>query len=77
MSDKIVPFPTKAVRDWIGVERQIDELLANIGLLPEAKLRIKERLKTFNDMLAVTFDLSGSMTIHGPVSPAQQRACSR
>lgn len=70
----VVAFPTKAVRDWIIIERELNNVLSTAGLSTDSMTMITERMKAFYETLDAKFDLSGSVSIPGPLSAAQLSA---
>lgn len=48
---EIVNFPTKAVRDWAVIEREMRSALSQTDFSQQAQARITERMKSFYETL--------------------------
>lgn len=59
MSDNIISFPTKAVRDWLIIERELLTQLSRNGFPESIHERICTRLKAFYEFCdpKIKFDL--------------------
>lgn len=70
--ENIVHFPTKTVRDWLIIERAMNESLSNLGASNEAHQRLVRIMKSFyQDTLDFQFNLSTSAKFPSDISASQ------
>src|SRR5262245_43140834 len=56
--DNVVNFPSKTVRDWVVIERELILQLQNAGAPPSVRDRLVEKMKAFRPILDRDFDIS-------------------
>jgi hypothetical protein len=55
---EVIHFPTRSVRDWLTIERAMDEALSNNSVSPTVHARLVERMKAFYQTLELDFRFS-------------------
>jgi hypothetical protein len=58
MTGEVINFPTKTVRDWLIIERAMNESLLETQLSPPAQARLVERMKSFYETLQLDFNFT-------------------
>jgi hypothetical protein len=58
MTGELINFPTKTVRDWLIIERAMNESLLESRLSPPAQARLVERMKAFYETLQLDFNFT-------------------
>ena len=71
MNNNIVNFPTRSVREWLIIERALNEELAKLGVPPAVHSRVLERMKAFFQVMDVSFNFTSNIAIPGAVSQDQ------
>jgi hypothetical protein len=56
--DNIINFPTNTVRDWVAMERALNEALQNAQFSSTTRARIIEKMKSFYDVLEPDINFS-------------------
>jgi hypothetical protein len=65
MTGEVINFPTKTVRDWLIIERAMNESLLESQLSPPAQARLVERMKSFYETLQLDFNFTISPSPEG------------
>ncbi|MGD0764227.1 MAG: hypothetical protein ABR929_13745 [Roseiarcus sp.] len=68
---EIVNFPTKSVRDWLIVERALNDILSQARVSPAAHARIIDRMKAFYSTLDNDFTFSVNASFPHNITEAQ------
>jgi len=76
--DNIVTFPTKFVRDWLIIERAMNDVFSQNEISPSAQARLTERMKSFYETLQLDFNFTIEVQFPDVLSNDQARSiCSQ
>ena len=70
----VLNFPTKTVRDWLIIEREMKIELPKLGLSSASQFRVISRMKVFFEIL--NFELDYSFSIEWPTSLSRDQITS-
>lgn len=70
--ENIINFPTKSVRDWLIVERELKQQLSGFGFPTSANNRLVQVMKDFFEILDPDFNFSIQAPFSGALSPDQR-----
>lgn len=56
--NNIIDFPAKSIRDWVIIERALNDALKAAGMPPQVQKRLIEKMKDFHPILDRDFDFS-------------------
>jgi hypothetical protein len=62
----VIPFPTKAVRDWRDIEASIRATLQDIAMPPDGIDAVVARMKPFVELCSRDFSFSANYELKGP-----------
>ena len=71
MTNTVVQFPSKSVREWTTIERSMVEALEECGVSEQAKKLIVANMKEFWETLKHPFDYTIQIALPGKISPEE------
>jgi hypothetical protein len=65
--ENIINFPTKSVRDWVLIERTMEEEFSRLGIPLLVQIRLIENMKSFYQVLDFEFNFNTQIAFPGTI----------